>query len=89
MTSILPNQIYPKSLAGNAVPRCHYLDVHILEVQGVVDLHCFAHLPSVGLAGEVVDPQLVPLDGLGQGLVAGFHPLVRSPGKLDLVKLNV
>ena len=54
-----------------------------------MDLHRLTHLPAVGLAGEVVDPQLVPLDGLGQGLVAGFHPLVRSPGKLDLVKLNV
>ena len=54
-----------------------------------MDLHRLTHLPAVGLAGEVVDPQLVPLDGLGQGLVAGFHPLVRSPGKLDLVKMIV
>ena len=54
-----------------------------------MDLHRLTHLPAVGLAGEVVDPQLVPLDGLGQGLVAGFHPLVRGPGKLDLVKMIV
>ena len=54
-----------------------------------MDLHCLAQLPAVGLAGEVVHPQLVPLDGLGQGLVARLNPLVRSPGKLDLVKMNV
>ena len=35
------------------------------------------------------DAQLVPLDGLGQGLVGGLHPLVRGPGKLDLVKMIV
>ena len=65
------------------------LDIHVLQVQTVVDLHRFQQLPAVGLAGEVVHPQLVPLDGLGQGLVAGFHPLVRGPGKLDLVKMIV
>ena len=54
-----------------------------------MDLHRLQQLPAVGLAGEVVDPQLVPLDCMGQGLVAGLHPLVRSPGKFDLVKMIV
>ena len=65
------------------------VNFHVLQVQQVVDLHGFAQLPTVGLAGQVVDPQLVPLDGLGQGLVRGLNPLVRSPGKLDLIKLHI
>ena len=62
------------------------VDVHVLQVQTVVDRHSLEHLPAVGLAGEVVDPQLVPLDGLGQGLVARLNPLVTGPGKSYLGK---